>query len=462
MSEPRGFRTARACGLAMMLGLAVVLVVPVQAEITVSGPFVDEDTQGDWRGTYGECFVLIPEPTTSFIEEPVGPDYFSAEHLQYRFNNCYEGPFFNNDPDKTQVDWRIFRNGEPPNAFAWHNEITVPDAAQWNPCRGEFYHATWDNDVFAADPLSIELTLWVEGDITLAFYFTNGATACREQDYTLEIDGTVSEGTISDFAAGKYVIFEISGLEMSDLGTPILFSSQDAPGVPSCPGGLEPDVNTHISGVFIGGECAPTTDCPECGNGILEDGEECDEGEQNGMPGSGCSAECTLVFEPDCSCEDGKPATLVFKYTGENCDASDNSQSSDSCRGELNGASPVYVEVLDGGTAVPGMVDLDGNVSIVATDDKLKSNTTIMLSHESGAWQEVNIHTSCSQDLEVGDQFGSLLLVEFIPEGGPGVCGGDDEGNDEGDDEQHEDVLRVLARPSLGDDSGSMSHFGAR
>jgi len=441
----RGILTTEVVGWAAMLVLAVTMTVSAQAQISVSGPFVDEDTRGDWRGTYGNCFVLIPEPIESMVEEPVGPDYFGPNHLQYRYNNCYEGPWFDNDPDLSEVDWRIFRDGQPPHAFAWHAEDTVDGAAQWNPCRGDFYHATWDNDDFGTDPLTVELNLNVEGDITVAYYFTNSSFACREHDYTLDIDGMAFQGTIGDFSEGKYVYFDISGLETSALGTTISFTVVDTPGEPLCANSPYPGPNSVISGVFVGGDCPPA-DCPVCGNGIVEDGEECDLGDQNGVPGSGCSHDCLIVLDPECSCADGKPGTLVFQYTGDGCDASNNLQEGRAtCDGDPNDASPVYVDVIsDGATAMPGMVLLNENVAIVATSGRLKANTTLEISDDDGLLQELNIHTSCSKRLEVGDQFGSLLLVEFIPEGGTGVCGGDDEG----DDETH-DFDRGLERRSV-------------
>ncbi|TMA45338.1 MAG: DUF4215 domain-containing protein [Deltaproteobacteria bacterium] len=61
---------------------------------------------------------------------------------------------------------------------------------------------------------------------------------------------------------------------------------------------------------------------PRCGNGIVEDGEECDDG--NNAPCDGCSASCTTegcgngVVECDEQCDDGARNGT----TGDGCDAS--------------------------------------------------------------------------------------------------------------------------------------------
>jgi cysteine-rich repeat protein len=44
--------------------------------------------------------------------------------------------------------------------------------------------------------------------------------------------------------------------------------------------------------------CSPTCRLERCGDGIAECGEECDEGAANGTPGSTCTTTCTLVVPP--------------------------------------------------------------------------------------------------------------------------------------------------------------------
>ena len=46
--------------------------------------------------------------------------------------------------------------------------------------------------------------------------------------------------------------------------------------------------------------CAPTCRVERCGDGIAECGEECDDGPANGTPGSKCTTSCTEVVPPLC------------------------------------------------------------------------------------------------------------------------------------------------------------------
>ena len=67
-----------------------------------------------------------------------------------------------------------------------------------------------------------------------------------------------------------------------------------------------------------------------------------------------------------------------------------------------------------------GTVALDSTFDIDATnanDDDLSSNTFVHIFDMEGGslLQTVKFHTSCSQPLSLGDQFGSLLLEGFVP-----------------------------------------------
>jgi len=125
-----------------------------------------------------------------------------------------------------------------------------------------------------------------------------------------------------------------------------------------------------------------------------------------------------------------KPLVLTMKYTGEGEDALYHSQDPKkvSVVGNPNFASPVYIIAND--KADPNdskaKVWFDGIVTLNSTFDinaanggekHLKADTYVHIFDESGTvlLQSIKFHTSCSQPLSLGDQFGSLVLVGFIP-----------------------------------------------
>jgi hypothetical protein len=239
-------------------GLAVVLALaagPAAAEIAVSGPFIDDQTGGDWRGRYGRCFYLIPDAFAERTRDSLGPDFFRGQQEEYRYNTCYGGSLFRLSPSQTRVDWRIYEsNVDRPDVTTWAATDIVPGSAQWNPCLQSFRHTTWSNESFAADPLVVELKLSVQGALSVAYYLVNARDRCRESDFSLSIDGVeVATGTVGDFAAGKYVVFDISGLKNDPQGTLLTFKVQDAAGDAACanPEAVVVGRTTHVSGVFV-------------------------------------------------------------------------------------------------------------------------------------------------------------------------------------------------------------------
>ena len=121
---------------------------------------------------------------------------------------------------------------------------------------------------------------------------------------------------------------------------------------------------------------ASTTKPPQCGNGIIESGETCDDG--NAVSGDGCSADCAV--EPNYVCpKPAEPCVLVMvcgdkKITGsETCDDGNSKPGdgcSDSCQVEPGWVCPVLgaacraakcgdgiiagTEICDDGNAVSG------------------------------------------------------------------------------------------------------------
>ncbi len=126
---------------------------------------------------------------------------------------------------------------------------------------------------------------------------------------------------------------------------------------------------------------------------------------------------------PPTSCQFGtRPEALVFEYTGEDCDPTmDNLQGGTfQCSGDPAFAAPVQVicdtadcdaDPSGQSVALGGMVTLDGNGS------KLFPNIDIRILSGASTLQDLRIHTSCSQPLDEGDRFGSLVLTEFVPLG---------------------------------------------
>ena len=99
---------------------------------------------------------------------------------------------------------------------------------------------------------SYHVELDVKGDIVLAYYFTGAAPKCRELDFSLTVDGVeAAHGTVSDFADGSYVVFEVDGLKRSANGTRFALTANDAPGPADCEVSQEEETNVHVSGVFV-------------------------------------------------------------------------------------------------------------------------------------------------------------------------------------------------------------------
>jgi len=123
-----------------------------------------------------------------------------------------------------------------------------------------------------------------------------------------------------------------------------------------------------------------------------------------------------------------KPLLLEMQYTGQDCAASNNDQDpkKTQCLGDPNFESEVFIRASDKETPddskanvwFEGLVDRNDTFYIDAAnagEDQLKSNTWVHIYGSRGGrlLQKVNFHTSCSQPLAVGDQFGSLVLEDI-------------------------------------------------
>jgi hypothetical protein len=123
----------------------------------------------------------------------------------------------------------------------------------------------------------------------------------------------------------------------------------------------------------------------------------------------------------------GKPEQLTMLYTGDNI--LDHTQDSGKVKvdGDAGFAAMVHIisaEKADGN----GKIYFDGNVGLgesfvidaaLAGEDKLKSNTFVLIVNQDGSrLQTIEFHTSCSQPLELGDQFGAIQLISLAGRNG--------------------------------------------
>ena len=143
-----------------------------------------------------------------------------------------------------------------------------------------------------------------------------------------------------------------------------------------------------------------------------------------------CDPSEVVIEPPILSCTGGKPIELVFEYTGLGCEANPaNPQGGKfTCSGNPAGAEPVQLVVEDA-NADPSTetINIGDFVSITPSGDKFDSQTDFEIIQGGSALQDLSMHLSCSQDLNVGDRFGSLILRVFVPgtdSGGMGGMGG--------------------------------------
>jgi hypothetical protein len=150
----------------------------------------------------------------------------------------------------------------------------------------------------------------------------------------------------------------------------------------------------------------------------------------NGMAGGGQRLTCTAPVteftdsctasvtssEPICT-DKTKPTSLVFRYTGGGCSASNNPQNGKAtCSGSVNGSQAVTIRA--GKNGKNGTID----TPYVVTPSTVQPGQTFEVTgpfaadsrfivSNAGGTQSLTIHTSCSQPLNVGNIFGSLTLV---------------------------------------------------
>ena len=127
---------------------------------------------------------------------------------------------------------------------------------------------------------------------------------------------------------------------------------------------------------------------------------------------------CTITPEPAPSCDtlkasDEKLSSLTFKYTGGGCDGINDQGDKSSCSGSINSSESVTVQAgkkVDNLTYPVNNTFVAPNGEFTIDPDKFNSNSVLVAS-TSGGTETNEFHTSCSQPLAVGDEFGSFTLA---------------------------------------------------
>ncbi len=117
------------------------------------------------------------------------------------------------------------------------------------------------------------------------------------------------------------------------------------------------------------------------------------------------------------TCDDGKPAGLVFRYDGSGAEDDTNSQLTNELivEGDPMSMDPVFIEVFDhkGVVLFAGTVGLNDTFQVSGTKRLIPPRMRFLVYDAEGGsvLQTVQFHTSCSQPLNTGDSFGSIVLV---------------------------------------------------
>ncbi len=199
------------------------------------------------------------------------------------------------------------------------------------------------------------------------------------------------------------------------------------------------DDNVDVSVVKVHFSATDSTDDPSDIDivGTIDTGCEIIEVEDGQVIEIRCFNEVDPGSEDFCENGFGKPSTLTLTYTGEDCDATDTTQDSGkySCWGDPEMNSLVYVVVADRDDPwddrakifFSGFVGLDEAFVANAEnagENKLSSKTFVSVFNNEFCdvlLQRVEFHTSCSQPLRIGDQYGSIRIDGATNEHGESV-----------------------------------------
>ena len=163
----------------------------------------------------------------------------------------------------------------------------------------------------------------------------------------------------------------------------------------------------------------PGTPCPPDG----DDDDDDDDDDSDSDSDSDSAYAGHYYCSPD---SDTKLQSIVLEYTGEDCDSTENNQSRVPCK-DLR-SLPNHVQISATGREKGDKYTYFDSSSVFEGDEitltpeavnGIMVKTTVVRIYDAQELaQYVRFHTSCSQSLEVGDQFGSLLVkaITTVPE----------------------------------------------
>ncbi|RMD96450.1 MAG: hypothetical protein D6816_18905, partial [Bacteroidetes bacterium] len=155
----------------------------------------------------------------------------------------------------------------------------------------------------------------------------------------------------------------------------------------------------------------------------------------------------------DCCTDGNKIAAMTITYTGEDCSATSHNQNPDkvTCNGDPAGKQTVHIIVNNKQNPDEGNLFFEGDVQLgtpftveaaTAGKDEFKAETWFHIFDDQwNLLQEVRFHTSCSQPIAAGNQFGSIHIDNVVLTNGdqcgetPPECNPCDDGGLIADDE---------------------------
>ncbi|MEZ4452719.1 MAG: choice-of-anchor L domain-containing protein [Nannocystaceae bacterium] len=209
---------------------------------------------------------------------------------------------------------------------------------------------------------------------TLALAACTGEGEDAGDDATESASSTnASSVTVSGSSSSSTTGMSMGGTETTTAGT---MSASDSMGTTDATTTAGTEVSTtEVSSTDATDATTEgtTTETAECGNGVQEPGEQCDDG--NGDPGDGCEPDCTLtpsecgngIQEPGEQCDDGNDVN------GDGCENNCTNTPPPACVNEET-AVKCDANVTEWYKAIEIGCSADPNETVVITDQNLASN----------------------------------------------------------------------------------------